>query len=156
MKIASKAAGKKTTVDRTILPWTEEEEEEERERFGSWGRKLWLETMWSPHDQTTFATTFVSMDLQLQFSFPLLPNQSLRAASTHTAAASSSSSSSSPHKQTRIPMSAIHSNRAKKNERNQMVVLMAAAHVIEMGFFFELLEQIQVQDFWKTHLSILR
>jgi hypothetical protein len=27
---------------------------------------------------------------------------------------------------------------------------MAPAHVIEMGFFFKKLEQIQVQDFWKT------
>jgi hypothetical protein len=35
-KIASRAAGKKTTVDRTILPWTvkEEEEEEEEEEKG--------------------------------------------------------------------------------------------------------------------------
>jgi hypothetical protein len=71
MKIASKAAGKRTTVDRTILPWTiKEEEEEERERFGSWGRKLWLETMWSPHDQTTFATTFVSMDCSCNLVSP--------------------------------------------------------------------------------------
>jgi hypothetical protein len=31
-KIASRAAGKKTTVDRTILPWTVKEEEEEEEK----------------------------------------------------------------------------------------------------------------------------
>ncbi|CAM6009078.1 unnamed protein product [Sphagnum balticum] len=31
-KIASRAAGKKTTVDRTILPWTVKEEEGEEEK----------------------------------------------------------------------------------------------------------------------------
>ncbi len=33
-KIASRAAGKKTTVDRTILPWTVKQEEEEEEEKG--------------------------------------------------------------------------------------------------------------------------
>jgi len=133
-KIASRAAGKKTTVDRTILPWTvKEEEEEEEKRFGSWGRKLWLETMWSPHDQTTFATTFVSMDC----SCSLVPPRfqiSLSGQQAHT---------EHHHHHHHLHTSKQNTHECNpqqqgEEERNQMVVLMAA-HGIEMGFFLNFL-----------------
>ncbi len=132
-KIASRAAGKKTTVDRTILPWTvKEEEEEEEKRFGSWGRKLWLETMWSPHDQTTFATTFVSMDCSCslvppRFQISLSGQQAHTEHHHHLHTSKQNTHECNPQQQ-------------GEEERNQMVVLMAA-HGIRNGFLFEFFEQ---------------